>query len=133
MASKVVLDAIEAQVTAEFSAAPVYMPNSIGSPAANLPAFVQIDFPVGMAEPLTLNGVDQEIGSVRFIVHAALQSGTDDALTYADDIADAFRQKYLESAGEIVQTGAPSSPVSLGDNGAYYRISLSVPFWRFHS
>ena len=132
MASKIVLDAVEARLAAEFSAVPVYLPNSTMTPTLDLSSYVTVEFPVGLAEPLTLNGVDHEFGTIRFVVHVALKAGTDDALTYADELGDIFRQTRLPAA-EIIQTGSPSSPASLGDNGAFYRVSTSVPFWRFHS
>lgn len=131
MASKAVMDAVKARQEANWTTLAVYYPNSATRPPADLSSFVVVEFPIGTGSPLTIDGTDREGGTIRFIVHVALKGGTDDALTYADELAAIFRQAKMTSGSAVIRTGAPSSPASLGDDGAYYRVSFSVPFTRF--
>lgn len=133
MASKLVLDAVKAKQEAEWTTVPVFYPNSATRPTADLSTFVTVEFPIGTGNPLTIDGTDREGGTVRFIVHAALKSGIDTALTYADELAALFRQAKMQAGGAVVLTQSPTSPVGLGDDGAFYRVSFSVPFTRFRS
>ena len=129
MASKAVVDAVKARQAANWTAAPVYYPNVTFKPPAAFTPFVVCEFPVGMGERLTVanEGTHRENGTFRFVVHVKVGSSLDTALTLAEDLAAVFRS--VRFAG--VQTWAPSPPIAVGEDGAWYKVSFSVPYTYF--
>lgn len=131
MPSKAVLDAVRERQMALWTTLPVYYPNDAVVPAAQLAAFVQTEFPVGGGTRLTLDYDDlhEEVGSIRFIVHVRIKTGTDDAFVYADELAAAFRSVELKrTASEMIETYAPTPSTGLGADVAYYLVSVAIPY-----
>jgi len=129
MPSLAVLNAVRDHQEAGWTTLPVYYPNDVASPAGNGSPFVQVEFPVGASERLTLavDGLHKEEGTLRFIVHVRLMTGTDIAIAYADELAALFRSAELQNSPRI-QTYAPTPPMGLGADVAYYLVSVSVPY-----
>jgi hypothetical protein len=131
MPSKAVLDAVRTRQEANWTTLDVFYPNDAASPSTNLAAFVQVEFPVGGAERLTLayNGVHQEVGTVRFVVHCRIKTGPDQAFVYADELRALFRSVVLiKTATATLETEAPTPATGLGAEVAYYLVSTSVPY-----
>jgi hypothetical protein len=131
MPSKAVLDAIRDRQAANWTTLAVYYPNDVVSPAADLAAFVQVEFPVGSGGRLTLarDGGHEEVGTIRFVVHCRIKTGTDQAFTYADELAALFRSvQMMNTATAFLETYAPTPPVGQGADVAYYLVSVAVPY-----
>lgn len=131
MPSKLVLDAVRERQAALWTTAVVYYPNDVAVPAADLAAFVQVEFPVGAGVALTLDPLDchEEVGSFRFVVHARLKTGGDVAFQYADELAALFRSTRLKTeATYMLETYAPGPAAGLGSDVAYYLVSVAVPY-----
>ena len=131
MPSKAVLDAIRDRQAANWTTLAVYYPNDVVSPAADLAAFVQVEFPVGSGGRLTLvrDGGHEEVG--------------DDPLRrpLPDQDGDGFGVHLCGRAGRPVplrpdfntataslETYAPTPPAGLGADVAYYLVSVVVPY-----
>lgn len=131
MPSKALLDAVRTRQQAEWTTLPVYYPNDAVIPAADVGAFVQVEFPVGAGRRLTLayDGGHEETGSIRFIVHVRIKTGIDTAFTYADELAAAFRSiRLLASADMLIETFGPTPSTGLGPDIAYYLVSVAIPY-----
>lgn len=128
MASKAVMDAIGAYVAAGWDAAPIYGPNTQSKPPTGRTPFVMMQFPVSGAERVGLGRIFQEDGAVRFVVHVAVGSGVDQALIWADELAELLRERSFDG----VQTWTPSPPTfdDRNEDGGWYRVSVAVPFTR---
>jgi hypothetical protein len=127
MATKAVWDAVKARQAANWTTLPVYYANEATQPPADLSGFVVVETPIGRSSTISLGpsrGYREE-GGFRFVIHVPLGSGAGDAFTYADALAALYRGKTL-SAG--LETLAPGPAVPLGDDGAYYKVSFSVPY-----
>jgi hypothetical protein len=129
MPSLAVLNAVRDHQEGGWTTLPVYYPNDVASPANDGAAFVQVEFPVGDSERLTLElgGLHKEDGTIRFIVHVRLMTGGDAAFGYADELAALFRSVELQNSPRI-QTYAPTPPTGLGADVAYYLVSTTVPY-----
>jgi hypothetical protein len=131
MPSLAVIDAVRAHQQAGWTTLPVYYPNDAAVPATNGVAFVQVEFPLGAADRRTLarDGLHEEVGTIRFIVHVRLKTGSDAAFGYADELASLFRSvDLLREPGASLETYAPTPPHGLGADVAYYLVSTSVPY-----
>ena len=129
MARKAVTDAVRARQTAGWTTVPVFYPNEQFKPPAGFTPFVLVEFPVALSERLAIadDGTDREIGTVRFVVHVKAGSGLDLAMTYAEELAALFAKTDFDG----IRTSTPSSPIPIGEDGAWYKISLSVPYTTF--
>jgi hypothetical protein len=131
MPSKVVLDAVRERQAANWTSTAVFYPNDAVSPAADLAAFVQVEFLVGsgLRRTLELNGLHVELGTFRFVVHCRIKTGPDLAFTYADELAALFTSVELKkTTTEFLETDAPTPPSGAGADVAYYLVSTSVPY-----
>jgi Bacteriophage related domain of unknown function len=133
MASKAISDVIQTHQAGEWTTTPVYYPNDAVRPPTDGSAFTVVEYPIGQAETLTIDGRYWETGTIRFIVHVPLRDGPDNGLTYAGELGAVFSNERLTFTGGYVKFGFPSSPISLGDDGAFYRFSTSIPFFSFVS
>ena len=130
MSLKLVVDAVEARLSASFSKCPVYGVNKQGETPDNGGPFVQVSYPVANGEQLTVGvpGANsyRETGAFRLEVNARRGKGVADGLAWADELAALFRGR--EFGG--VQTFAPSSPSidDRNDAGNYFKLSIAIPY-----
>ena len=131
MARKAILDAIRARQEANWTTVPVYYPNEQTSVPLGLTAFVFVSTPIGSSDMLTLGGATRgylDDGGIRFTIHVAVDDGYETAFTYADELADIFRNVSLSVDGGRLNLWAPGPPIPEGKDGAYYRVGFSVPY-----
>lgn len=129
MPSLVVLNAVRDHQAAGWTTLPVYYPNDVAVPTLNGASFVQTEFPLGAATRRTLvqGGLHEEVGTIRFIIHVRLKTGSDVAFGYADELAALFRSIELLNNPRI-ETFAPTPSHGLGADVAYYLVSTSIPY-----
>jgi Bacteriophage related domain of unknown function len=131
MPSLAVINAVRDHQAAGWTTLPVYYPNDMAVPATDGTPFVQVEFPIGAASRVTLarDGVHEEAGTIRFIVHVRLKTGSDAAFGYAEELAALFRSiDLLRAPDASLETFAPTPPHGLGADVAYYLVSTSVPY-----
>ncbi|KAB7783480.1 phage tail terminator-like protein [Methylorubrum populi] len=130
MPLKLVVDAVEARMAANWTRCPVEGINLTGNVPKGPEPFVQVSYPVSNGEQLTIGApgenVYRETGAFRLVVNARRGRGVADGLAWADELAALFRGK--EFGG--IQTFAPSSPVidDRNDDGKYFVLSIAVPY-----
>ena len=135
MASKAVLDAFRTRQAANWTTLPVYYPNEAGKAPDDLSGFVQIETPVGRRRTLSIGptrGYEEE-GGIRIVVHVPIVTDFDSeiAFTYADQLATLFIGKELLPG---LETGASGPVIPQGDDGAYYKVAVVVPYrYRFRA
>jgi hypothetical protein len=129
MASKAVLDAVQARQAAGWTTAPVFYPNEALKPPADLSPFVVVEFPIGTSQRLTVarEGTQRRGGTVRFVVHVKLGTSLDTALTYAGELAALFGDVAFDG----LELWTPTEPVPIGADGGFYKVSFSVPYSYF--
>lgn len=132
MARQEVKDAVKARLDARFvpvliggkpTQVPVIYPNTKGKAPNGV--FVQVQYPVANSIPKYLRRKLEE-GTIRLIIHEERGFGTDDGGRVASALTALFTDKKFGG----VQTFTPSSPVEddRSDNGAYYTLSITVPY-----
>lgn len=130
MAMKLVVDAFEGRLSAEWTRCEVFGLNRQGEPPGDGSSFVSVSYPVANSEQLTVgdpgNNVFREEGAVVFTIMAQRGGGVSTGLTWADDLAKLFRSKKFGG----ITTFAPSSPAidDRNEDGGYFKLSLSVPY-----
>ena len=135
MASKAVLDAVRTRQAALWTTVPVYYPNEAGKAPDALTPFVQVETPIGRRRTLSMGptrGYEEE-GGIRFVVHVPIITDFDDevAFTYADQLVALFLGKDLLPG---LETGAAGPVIPQGDDGAYYKVSVVIPYrYRFRA
>lgn len=131
MASKAVVDAVAARLTANWTACAFFDPNTVGDPPKDGSPFLEVQYPVATGEQITIgapgNNVYREAGAIRFVLHVERGQGVGEGLGWADALAALFRGRQFDH----VTTFAPSSPVldDGNDRGAYTRLSFAVEYF----
>lgn len=131
MASKTVVDAVNARLAANWTACPIYGPNERTTTPDDASAFIDVQYPVANTSQLTLDRHYREEGVIRLVINAERGSGSDQGLEWADTLAGLFRTQRF--AG--IMTWTPSPPVinDENENGNYYQLSLVIPYtFDFH-
>ena len=130
MPLKLVVDAVEARLAAEWSACPVVGINSGVDAPKDGSSHLVVQYPVSNSSQLTIGAPGQNIwreeGAIRVIINRARGDGLSAALTWADQLAALFRGKNFGG----VQTFAPTSPAidDRNDQGNFFQVSISVPY-----
>ena len=73
-------------------------------------------------------GLQQEVGTVRFVVHVRISTGSDLAFQYAAELAAVFRSQRFAVATGFLETYANGPSTGLGGDVAYYMVSVSIPY-----
>ena len=113
-------------------ALPVFGPNERPLTPMNASEFIDFEFPVSTSEQITVGApganVYREEGVFRMLIAARRNTGTDQALTWADELAALYRGKDFGG----VRTYAPNPPTmdDSNDNGGYFIVSVAVPYER---
>ncbi|HJE24919.1 MAG TPA: DUF4128 domain-containing protein [Methylorubrum populi] len=130
MPLKIVVDAVEARLSANWKKCPVVGINLTGDVPNGPEPFVQVSYPVANGEQLTVGApgenVYRETGAFRLVVNARRGKGVAEGLAWADELAALFRGQEFDG----VQTFAPSSPAidDRNDEGKYFVLSIAVPY-----
>lgn len=130
MPLKLVVDAVEGRLAANWKKCPVVGINLAGNVPNGPEPFVQVSYPVANGEQLTVGApgenVYRETGAFRLVVNARRGKGVAEGLAWADELAALFRGQ--EFGG--IQTFAPSSPAidDRNDEGKYFVLSIAVPY-----
>lgn len=133
MPLKMVVDAVEARLAAEWTRCPVFGINLQGDTPEDGSPFVQVSYPVATGSQISIgspgSNVYREEGTFRLAVNAQRGEGVADGLGWADELAALFRGKILDETGNI-RTYAPSSPAidDRNEEGMYYTLSVSIPY-----
>lgn len=128
MASKPVVDAVEARAAAGWDKCPIFGINTNADPPTDGSPFLVFQYLLPESRQLTVGApganVWREEGVIRIAIHARRGEGAAKALEWADELAALFRGKDFGG----VQTFAPS-PASDGFvEGNYYVTAIAVPY-----
>ena len=135
MASKPVVDAVEARIGATWSdgagnSLPVFGVNQQGTPPADGSSYIVIQYPVSNADQSTIGAlganVFREEGAFRIVVNAMRGAGTAQGLGWADQLAALFRGK--EFGGVVTLAPSPPAIDDSNDLGSYFALSVVVPY-----
>ncbi|MBN8958580.1 MAG: hypothetical protein J0H17_18745 [Rhizobiales bacterium] len=130
MASKAVVDAVEARLAANWSTCPIFGINDEATPPADGSPFLIVQYPIASARGITVGApganVHREEGTFRIVIHTERGGGTAKGLQWGDEIAAIFRTKAFDG----VRTFSPSPPIEddTNESGVYYAHSISVPY-----
>lgn len=130
MASKTVIDAVAARVTANWTRAQLYSLNVEGAPPADLSAFLDIEYPISSETQITIGAlganVFREQGVIRFVLCVPPGGGVDPWAGYIDELRDLFRAKQFSG----VTTWAADPPVinNHSDLIGYFELAVAVPY-----
>jgi hypothetical protein len=137
MASKLVMDAVEARLAANWTNTPIDLPNLTGAvPAAGTP-FLALEYPVANEEQISVGSpganVFRESGAFRITLSIPIGAGRVDPVTGQDYVGwlDALRAIFRGQTFAGVKTWAPS-PVTINDksdDGAFFVLSFAVPYY----
>lgn len=131
MASKAVVDAVNAYLAANWTALPVIGPNppSNARPSGR-GSFVAVQYPVANREQITVGAPGQNVlreeGAIRLVVHVNVGEGVDQALTRADELSALFTNKRF--SGVETFAASPGAFDDRNEDSGYYRVSLVVPY-----
>lgn len=133
MASKAVVDAVEARLTSYWTATPFIGFNTQGAAPTDGSEFLSVQYPVANGEQITIgapgNNLWREEGVIRFVLNVkrGVAGAVGQGLGWADTLASLFRGKQFSH----VSTYAPSSPIldDSNDVGNYWQLSFAVPYY----
>jgi hypothetical protein len=131
MASKAVVDAVEARLAANWTRCPVKGLNLDAETPADGSPFLVVQYPVANSEQASIGAPGanlwRESGAFRLVLSMKSGSGLADGLAWAGELAALFRGKQFGG----ISTYAPSPPANDDRNaggGNYCNFSLSVPY-----
>lgn len=130
MASKAVMDAIEARVATwpNIGACPLNDPNEVApSPRSK---FLEIEYPAAREDriPIGTPALFRETGGIRFVVNVLTGDGIDSAAPYVEELRNMFRDKD-DFAGLPTLSTLEASPAVFDPKnqaGAFYRVPFVV-------
>jgi hypothetical protein len=133
MASKAVMDAVEARLATVWPHTLIATPNTSTGAPADGGAFLSVQYPVASEEQMSIGSpganVYREEGVARFIVHVPTGEGRSGWDEKIDDLRADFRGKILDASGSI-RTFEASPPIANDENdeGNYYAMSFGVRY-----
>jgi hypothetical protein len=138
MASMLVMNAVEAQLAANWPNAPaIILPNKASLVPADGSAFLTLEYPIANEEQISVGSpganVFRETGAFRLTLSVPIGAGRIDKNTGQDVVGwmDALRAAFRGQTFSGVKTWAPSSVATndKSDDGAYYELSFAVPYY----
>lgn len=133
MASKAVIDAVEARLAANWTRTPVVSLNR-GQEPQDGTAFLRATYVDPRERQFTLgdpgNNVWKEEGTIRLVLEAKNGIGAEQAATWCDELAVLFRGQYF--AG-VQCFEAVSPPFDNATKGNYYELPVRVRFTYFRN
>lgn len=131
MASKAVMDAVSARLSANWTATAIVDPNTAGEPPADGSAFLTVQYPVANEEHISLGQpggrLFREEGGIRFVLAVPRGIGVEQALAWMDGLRLAFRAAQF--AGVTCQAAPPPAIDDENDQGGMYRLRLVVLYY----
>lgn len=131
MASKLVVDAVEARLTANWTNCPVRGANASGDVPADGSAFLTVQYPVANEEHITLGPVGQrtfrETGGIRFVLSLPAGQGTSFGLGWADQLRALFRAQQF--GGVSCLAASPAFIADANEDGVYFKLSVVVDYY----
>lgn len=131
MASKAVMDAVSARLTADWTNCPVDDPNTVGGTPADGSAFLTVQYPVANEEHIGLGSIGartyREEGGIRFVLSVPRGAGLSLAMTWADQLRSMFRAAQF--GGVTCQAAAPPALDDSNDNGNYFLLRMVVLYY----
>lgn len=136
MASKPVMDAIEAKLSAAWNAIapaiPISLPNDRqGGAPSDASAFLTLEYPVANEEQISIGSPDsnvfRESGAFRVFLSIPIGAGRDPWVGYIDDLRAAFRGQSF--GGVTIFAPSPSATNDKSDDGNYFLVSFAAPYY----
>jgi hypothetical protein len=133
MASKLVMDAVEARLATAWTHTVIVTPNTNAGAPPDGGAFLSVQYPVASEEQMSIGApganVFREEGVARFIIHVPTGEGRTGWDEKVDALRAAFRGKVLDDDGHI-RTYEASPPIANDENdeGNYYAMSFGVRY-----
>lgn len=130
MAGKAVEDAVNARLSANWTATPIIIDDTTGAGPADGSAYVTVQYPVGQENQITVgapgNNVFRETGAFRIILSTQTGNGKDQSIIWMDQLRALFRSKQFSG----VTTFAPSPGIETPANyqASRYVLSCAVPY-----
>lgn len=131
MAAKAVVDAVSAQLAANWTLTPIVDDDSSGQGTGDGSPYVTIEYPVSVENQITIgspgNNVFRESGAFRIVLISPTGIGLSQPLAWIDLLRTIFRSKQFSG----VTTYAPSPGVVDNSNyvGGKFIVSSSVPYF----
>lgn len=131
MASKPVVDAVEARLAANWTTTPIIGVNTLGEPPADGSAFLTVQYPVANESHIGMAGVGnrtfREDGAFRLVLSVPRGVGRALGLTWCETLRSLFRVQQFSG----VTARIPSPPVEndSNDKGKYWVLSFVVTYW----
>lgn len=136
MASKLVVDAVNARLLANWTHCTIVPPNqqasapdnnTDGSPAA----FLSVQYPIPREDHITLGQPGQrlfrESGSIRFVLSIPRGVGLDTGGLWVEDLRNLFRAAQF--GGITCEAASPAGTDGSNADGGYFLMRVIVPYW----
>lgn len=131
MASKAVVDAVNARLVSNWTATPIVDSNMQGEPSGDAGPFLTVQYPIGSEEHVGMAGVGnrtfRETGVIRIVLSIARGQGIGQGLGWAETLRALFRAQTFDGVACL----APSPPIEddRNDSGNYYVMSFACPYY----
>lgn len=135
MASKVVEDAIEDYLAANWANSSIFTENQQNQTPEDGSPFIILQFPAASTvRPIINSQHYQEDGSFRVVINVARGQGVTTMRDWGEELAELFREKDIPEhpSTPVVHTGVPDEPFTddQSDSGNYFTGAMVVPFSR---
>lgn len=129
MASKVVEEAVEARLAANWNETQIFTENQEGETPSDGSPFIILQFPVSNTRRLTVNNrCFEETGVFRIIINAARGEGMQTIRDWGAELSDIFQYQTFDSV-RCMSVSEPFTDES-SDQGNYFQGTMVVDFWR---
>lgn len=131
MASKSVVDAVNARLLANWTATPIIGVNMQGEPPDDAGPFLTVQYPAANSQHIGMAGVGNRVyreeGIIRLVLSVQRGLGINQGLTWCDQLIALFISQQFG----IVTARVPNPPIQHDDNdrGDYYVLSVTVPYY----
>lgn len=136
MASKLVMDAVEAQLSAAWANIapdiPTVLPNArTGAAPSDASAFLTLEYPVANEEQISIgspgSNVFREFGAFRMFLSVPIGYGLNPWAGYLDALRAAFRGQSF--GGVKTLASSPMATNDKSDDGNYFIVSTAVAYY----
>lgn len=135
MASKSVVDTVEAYLGANWTTTSIIGINTTGEVPADGSSFLTLQYPVANEQHVGMGGVGdrafRETGAIRLVLSVPRAQGQGQGLAWCETLRTLFRAKDITGPGGLVRTREPSPPIvnNANDDGIYWVLSFAIPYW----
>ena len=126
MPSKAVADAVEARLTANWTASPIIPYDTQSDPPSGVESFIVVQYPVVNGVRPALGRTFFEEGAIRIVLNVVRGVGARQGLAWADDLKWMFRAVMFDG----IATFVPDGPVidDTIEEGNWVMYSIIVPY-----